>query len=503
MRTRTGWSVGLCVAVLGALALAGVLRAQTNAQTGTDAGPGGGSPGTKARAARLSSVDGTVQVVVDGQVIANPAYANLPIFEGSQVVTRNDGRAEIETDDGNIVRVTPNSTITLTSLAGHEGNSKTEVVVNAGQVYFELQPSTDSRAVRIDFGATSVVPSLYSVLRVNYDTEPGAMAVFSGQVHVTRGSSMTVDAHGGQTLSLDPGDPSAYNLTDSVQQDSWDQWNTDRDNALQSEQSAKTPATGQMSGDESTGMADLDANGNWYNVPGQGYIWSPYDAQGAGENWDPYGYGYWTSYPNVGYVWVSGYNWGYTPYNCGNWNFYGGFGWGWSPRGGCRPWWRRGRWMANVGNVPGDYRVPVSPRRPVQMQTTRTVATGRPLPPMKPILVDRRPASGVNAYLGFQPGQPMVVHGQLVPPVHTIAPRTTYMRSYTYLSNRTPNSVTQGIDGGRLAYASGGTRSPYSRATAVHMTPSRPMGYGSYYNGGHTGGMHVGSASHASGVGHR
>ena len=438
-----------------------------------------------ARAARLSSVDGQVQVVVDGQVVADPAYANLPLFEGSQVVTRNDGRAEITTDDGNIIRVTPNSTVTLTALQGATGATKTEVVVNAGEVYFELQPSTDSRAVRMDFGTTSVVPSAFSVLRVNYDSEPGSMAIFSGQVHVTRGSSLAVDAHGGQMLSLDPGDPSAYNLSDTIQPDSWDQWNTDRDNALESEQSASTQADQQLPPDAASSAADLNANGNWYDVPGEGYVWSPYDAQGAGENWDPYGYGYWTSYPTAGYVWISGYNWGYAPYNCGSWNFYGGFGWGWNPRGGCHPWWHRRRWMSNIGHAPSDYHAPVQPRHPVApVGGNRVVATGHPLRPVKPILVDRRPSSGVNAYLGFQPGQPMVVGGQVVSPVHTVAPRTSYVRSYTYLSDRTPLSVRHGLEPGRGGYV--------PRTTYNHM-PSTSFGRPSagFSGATHMGGMHL------------
>ncbi len=484
------WRAG-AFALVAAMTLTMACQAQS-----PDNSSGSGASGGNARAARLSSVDGQVQVVVDGQIVADPAYVNLPLFEGSQVVTRNDGRAEIQTDDGNIVRVTPNSTVTLTALAGSQGDTKTEVVVNAGQVYFELQPSTDNRRVRMDFGATSVVPGAFSVLRVNYDMDPGVMAVFSGQVHVTRGDNLMVDAHGGQTLSLDPSDPSAYNMTDSIQPDSWDQWNTDRDNAAMAAQSAKTPASAQLSGEEATGVSDLDANGNWYDVPGQGYVWSPYDAQGAGENWDPYGYGYWTSYPGAGYVWISGYNWGYAPYNCGSWNFYGGFGWGWNPRGGCNPWWRRRRWAANMGNVPGDYRLPMRPRGPTGTGVARVVATGglpgaaRPLR-YKPVLVDRRPSSGVNAYLGFHPGQPMLAGGQLISPMKTIAARTSYMRSYTYLSDRTPSSVKQGIDGGRLAYAPGGIRSPYSHATS--MSGTRPTtGHGSYYSGTHGGAMHMG-----------
>jgi hypothetical protein len=69
---------------------------------------------------------------------------------------------------------------------------------------------------------------------------------------------------------------------------------------------------------------DLDANGNWYDVPGQGYIWSPYQASSPG--WDPYGCGHFVYTPRYGYIWVSCENWGYLPYSCGMWNYYDSFG---------------------------------------------------------------------------------------------------------------------------------------------------------------------------------
>ena len=48
---------------------------------------------------------------------------------------------------------------------------------------------------------------------------------------------------------------------------------------------------------------------------GQGYIWSPYDAANAG--FDPYGIGNWMWTPGFGYIWASGYPWGYMPFQCG------------------------------------------------------------------------------------------------------------------------------------------------------------------------------------------
>ena len=64
-------------------------------------------PAAPARAVRLSSVDGRVQISQGGQMIADPAVANTPLFEGTQVVTTDDGRAEIQFEEGSIARISP------------------------------------------------------------------------------------------------------------------------------------------------------------------------------------------------------------------------------------------------------------------------------------------------------------------------------------------------------------------------------------------------------------
>ena len=176
------------------------------------------------------------------------------------------------------------------------------------------------------------------MVRLMDDMPPGELAVFSGNVHLERGDALQLDLHGGESVALDAADAKQYNLAETVQPDSWDSWNSDRDQILNGEYSDKTPATASMNSYGGEGLGDLDANGNWYNVPGQGYVWSPYDAQAGGAGWDPYGFGHWVFYPRAGWVWVSGYQWGYAPFQCGLWNFYDNFGWGWMPGSGCSPW---------------------------------------------------------------------------------------------------------------------------------------------------------------------
>src|SRR5580692_10204774 len=89
-------------------------------------------------AARLSSVDGQVQISQGNQVIADQAVANAPLFEGARVTTADDGRTEIQFDDGSVERLSPNSSLTLTVLRGQGGVVDSEITLNSGLGYFEL-----------------------------------------------------------------------------------------------------------------------------------------------------------------------------------------------------------------------------------------------------------------------------------------------------------------------------------------------------------------------------
>jgi hypothetical protein len=117
--------LGLAAFTLAALGMATGLRAD-------DAGPA-------ARAVRLSDVDGQVQISQGKQTLAASAVANTPLFEGTTVTTADDGRAEIQFEDGSVARLSPNSALTLTVLRGAGANGEAEITLNGGLGYFELQ----------------------------------------------------------------------------------------------------------------------------------------------------------------------------------------------------------------------------------------------------------------------------------------------------------------------------------------------------------------------------
>jgi hypothetical protein len=510
-KTKWGMNLGwpaLAALVAGALCLAPALRADTT--------QGGG------RAARLSYVDGHVRITQGNQVLAEQANANAPLFEGMQITTVDDGRAEIQFEDGSVARLSPDTSLTLTVLRGQGENGDAEMTLNGGMAYFELEGGNESGQMSIHFGDATATGSGFTVLRVKMDTPPGEVAVFSGNAHLDGANGvLSMDMHGGESVALIAGDLSRSVVSESIEPDSWDAWNSDRDQALTAEAGAETGAAGNVGGEQSQNPAwsDLDANGNWYDVPGQGYVWSPYDA--SNPSWDPYGNGNWMFEPGYGYVWTSGYPWGYLPYQCGMWNFYDGFGWGWAPGfGGCQPWWGLGfyggPWFG-AGFLPGWYRPPhrpIWPRQPIP---------GHPLPV---IAGNRKPFTAPTGTLPLRNGSGTVtIAGNTVQPLRPLPSRPGYERPAAAFADReaavygngarTFNSGDrQGYINTRGAYTAAAGSGQYHPATAPHGYTAPPShssapapashpssSGGASHAGSYSGGGGGGGASHGGGGG--
>jgi len=431
--------LGLAALALGAGLVSPATQADDAAQT--------------ARAVRLSSVDGQVRLSQGNQTLADQAVANTPLFEGTGVATLEDGRAEIQLEDGSVARLSPNSALTLPVLRGQGTTGEAEITLVSGLGYFEIQGGGQAGTIRIRFGDSVVTASGFTVLRINLDNPPGELAVFSGNAHLERGTAMAADLHGGESVVLSAADPTRYDLVDSIEPDSWDSWNSDRDQVLAGEASSKTGAAKGFSDSGNPAWNDLDANGSWYSVPGQGSIWSPYAASSPG--FDPYGSGYWMWTPRFGYMWVSGYSWGYLPYQCGYWNYYDSFGWGWMPgMGGCMPWWGSGYVGPNIGFGYGGYRPPIPPHpRPRPPIGHGTRAEAYPL-----VAVTRHPAAPNGTLPLRDRAGSVVISGQTVQAVRPLNPRPAYDHSASAYVNRTPYAGASSGVSSEIRTANGQTR---------------------------------------------
>jgi FecR protein len=436
--------------------------------------------GPQARAVRLSDVDGQVQLSQGSQVLASQAMANAPLFEGTQITTSDDGQAEIQFEDGSVARISPNSQLTLTTLRQQGNSTDTEVTLDTGLGYFEIQNGAQPTHFRIRFADSVASPSGFTILRVNLDTPPGELAVFSGNAHLDGPNSIALDMHGGQSVKLNADTAGNYVMSEAIEPDSWDAWNSDRDQALTSQEAQRTAATGNLPDSNNPAWSDLDANGNWYNVPGQGYVWSPNEAENAG--WDPYGCGNWMWTPGYGYVWVSCESWGYMPYNSGAWNYYDGFGWGWAPGFG-GPWWGGGIYVINIVRTPYLYKPPLRPRGgPVHPGGGTPVhVTGGHFQPFPVISVNRN--SGVTTSAPVRPrGGPVTVAGNTVEPLRPVAPRT----GYTGSTGTVPSSGFQGSNSTVSHPIYGintGSQGIIARPPSYYGTYGRPTAPSSGYNG--------------------
>jgi hypothetical protein len=322
------------------------------------------------RAARLSFLQGDVTVDHLDNTAGDPAQINMPLAEGARLTTGEDGQAEVEFEDGSVVRLTPNSSLGLNALSVDPAeNFHTQVTVLHGLVYAELRASSKYLYV-VDAGGELISPVANATVRINLDQPPATVSVFDGTVQVEHSSTPEADGYkkdvrAGESLTGDASDSSQYSVSQNVEQDSWDEWNRARDQAAADAALNRTTAREPFAGDQGYGWSDLDANGSWYDVQGQGQVWQPTVAQDA--DFDPYGYGSWVAYPGAGYVWASGYTWGWTPFRCGHWSYWTAFGWGWSPGAGCgRAGLGFGRgsgavFAVNILRPPQNYRLPIRP----------------------------------------------------------------------------------------------------------------------------------------------
>ncbi len=431
------------------------------------------APDTNVRAVRLSNVEGSVQVLNGSEVAFSQAQLNMPMVEGMRVVTAEDGRAEIQFEDGGVARVTPNSSITLAQLSrGPDGSTVTVIKADTGLTYYELNGRAGQYTVR--FGQDSVVPLDSSIFRVDLDNVPAELAVTHGSVHATDEQDLAADVHTNQTIRFDAQHPDEYQLLQSVTANTWDQWNSDRDQALAELDISATAARADTGNPDNPAWSDLDANGDWYNVPGYGMAWSP---SGVDQNWDPYGVGSWGYYNDIGYTWISGYSWGWWPYHCGAWNWFDGFGWMWFP-GNCG--WGGigvgGGWYpyGTIWGVPPGYRCP---RRPLPIHHH----PGHGPVPHEPLIAVNRGAQFTHQFRsgGGAKASPRVFQydGQNIAPVEaTIHPRQggPLGEGFTSTVQRTnPGSYIRGAYGGTGYRPSEGAVHPAYQPSGGYTPPSR------------------------------
>jgi len=266
--------------------------------------------------ARISVMNGDVSVRRgdSGDVVA--AALNAPLMADDRLLTSTSGRAEVQLDHANMIRVAPSSEVRFAGL----DRASFQLQIAAGTVTFRvLRPS--QAQVELDTPSVAVRPLRQGIYRISvHDDGTSEITVRFGEAEIDsqRGGERL---EAGQTMNArGPSSDPEFQIVQAIPPDAWDRFSDDRDHYLERSQSYQHVSP------DVYGAEDLDQYGQWTSDPNYGQVWVPQVQPG----WAPYQAGRWVWEDYYGWTWVSSDPWGWAPYHYGRW-FYGSVGWAWYP----------------------------------------------------------------------------------------------------------------------------------------------------------------------------
>jgi hypothetical protein len=295
-------------------------------------------------AARIQRVEG--EVALNNSDPANAqsdqwitATVNQPFSVGDRIYTRDNSHASLAFTGRNFARLDPNTSLDVLALS----DDRTQLALRDGSAIFDVGylDSGDLFEVATPYGAVDLQqPGLYNV---GIDNGQVLVSVLSGLAQVvglggsgqiSKGEMLTLlgSTAADVVLSQVDGRNAGYLVDDyyAYQYPNYYDGRYRDYNSYLSDPYYFDPyrrnVSYQYANSYIPGLYELDYYGDWRNVDGYGYAWSPRVDAG----WSPYQTGYWyTDYP-YGPTWVSTEPWGYAPYHYGRWAFVGDR-WYWVP----------------------------------------------------------------------------------------------------------------------------------------------------------------------------
>ncbi len=282
-----------------------------------------------ARIVRLSFVEGNVTVQRPDVPAWTEAPVNTPLQEGFELSTGENSFAEIQFENGGTIRLGQLSLLKFTELElAPDGGKINHVDLLQGYATFHPLSSDGGDSVQVGTPYGTLIAQGGTRFRVDLDQDLERVEVFHGTVEVQSDlGARTLQKE--SVLVLQPGTAEPTVVTQGITEDDWDQWVDDREARLETPSAGPSPDNYPGGAPEATyGWDDLQQYGNWSEVPGAGYGWTP---TGVSPGWSPYSTGQWCWYNGWGYTWIGAEPWGWLPYHYGWWEFIAGMGWVWFP----------------------------------------------------------------------------------------------------------------------------------------------------------------------------
>lgn len=245
-----------------------------------------------------------------------PATDNLPIRQGADIYVAT-GRAEIQFDDGSVVRLGHRTMVTLDTLYSDSQGEYTILKLTEGLSTLNLR--TQASQYQVDTPFASVTASGPANIRIGAG-DSVEVAVRDGSATVENGAG-SFDMAAGSYDDI-PDSQTSGQVTGLPSPDGFDRWNDQREGNYQDAQTDSY-----LPPDIALVAGNLNGNGTWYDDPQYGWIWAPTVTD---PGWRPYMHGHWVWVVPFGWTWVSDESWGWAPYHYGTW-VQSSYGWAWVP----------------------------------------------------------------------------------------------------------------------------------------------------------------------------
>jgi hypothetical protein len=299
-----------------------------------EAQPGGPSGEAAAEAdqgvGRISMTHGEVSTQRGDSGTWSAAILNQPVVNGDKVSTGAGGRAEVQLDYANILRLGSNAQATIANFT----HKYIQIQVGQGLANYSVFGESEAEP-EIDTPNVAVHPAHKDgIFRVEVRPDGDSIVIVrKGEAEISTPQGIGSVKQGEMATVRGSGADAKYKISAAPERDDWDRWNIDRDRMIHE------AAAWKHTNKYYVGAEDLDANGTWEDAPDYGQVWVPNEPDG----WAPYRDGDWVWEPYYGWTWVGFEPWGWAPYHYGRWMWYGN-SWAWWPGpvwggGFYRPFW--------------------------------------------------------------------------------------------------------------------------------------------------------------------
>jgi hypothetical protein len=303
-------------------------------QLGEEAQPGGpsgeGPAKTDQGVGRISMIHGDVSTRRGDSGTWSAAILNQPVVNGDKVSTAAGGRAEVQLDFANILRLGSNAQANIANFT----QKYIQIQVGQGLANYSVFGESEAEP-EIDTPNVAVHPAHKDgVFRIEVRPDGDSIVIArKGEAEISTPQGIAEIHQGEMATVRGSGADAKYKITAAPDRDDWDRWNSERDRMIHNADAWR------HTNKYYVGAEDLDANGTWEDAPDYGQVWVPNEPDG----WVPYRDGNWTYEPYYGWTWVGYEPWGWAPYHYGRWMWYGN-SWAWWPgpvwgAGFYRPFW--------------------------------------------------------------------------------------------------------------------------------------------------------------------